>query len=149
MLDALLSEIKKTDSSFTITPNAEHSPSFDDLVSTSENVISDKKFLLDLHKELESLGLYSPSSRKPISMWFSVDGMSVYEGKNYAPNDLKPYPSLLKLLGLVNEHPLVKVQLDCLHILCYSDNKHTLRLHADNEPYIDGSCPIATVSIGA
>ena len=89
------------------------------------------------------------SSRKPTSMWFSVDGMSVYEGKNYAPNDLKTYPSLLKLLGLVNEHPLVKAQLDCLHILCYSDNKHTLRLHADNEPYIDGSCPIATVSIGA
>ena len=119
------------------------------LVSTSENVINDKKFLLDLHKELESLGLYSPSSRKPTSMWFSVDGMSVYEGKNYAPNDLKTYPSLLKLLGLVNEHPLVKAQLDCLHILCYSDNKHTLRLHAHNEPYIDGSCPIATVSIGA
>ena len=85
MLDALLSEIKKADSSFTITPNVEHSPSFDDLVSTSENVISDKKFLLDLHKELESLGLYSPSSRKPTSMWFSVDGCPFMKVKTMLP----------------------------------------------------------------
>ena len=149
MLEALLDEIKATDESFAITGGVEILPSFDSFVSTSKNIVNDKKFLLDLHKELDSLDLYSSKSRKPKSLWLSVGGKCLYEGNNYAPNDLKDYPFLFRLLGIVNEHQLVNAKLDCLHILSYGDSKHTLRLHADNEPYIDGTCPIATVSIGA
>ena len=134
MLEVLLNEIKAANESVAITNRVEISPSIDSLVSSSKNIINDKKFLLDLHKELDSLDLHSPKSRKPKSLWLSVGGNCVYEGKNYAPNDLKDYPFLSKLLVLVNEHHLVNAKLDCIHILCYSDSKHTLRLHADNEP---------------
>ena len=36
-----------------------------------------------------------------------------------------------------------------LHIICYSNDRKSLRLHSDNEPSISQSHPIATFSVGA
>ena len=50
---------------------------------------------------------------------------------------------------LVNGHKDVRTELDCCNVVCLSNNKQSIRLHADNEASIDQSHPIATVSLGA
>ena len=38
--------------------------------------------------------------------------------------------------------------MDYCNVICLSNNTKSIRLHADNEAYIDQSCPIATFTIG-
>ena len=70
--------------------------------------------------------------------------------KNHASShDLLKYPALCKLRQLVNGHKDVCTELDCCNVVCLSNSKQSIRLHADNEASIDQSHPIATVSLGA
>ena len=69
--------------------------------------------------------------------------------KNHANNELNKMPALLKLGQSINRHLGIDKDLDYCNVICLSNNKKSIRLHADNEAYIDQSCPIATFSIGA
>ena len=70
--------------------------------------------------------------------------------KNHASShNLLEYPALCKLRQLVNGHKDVCTELECCYVVCLSNNKQSIRLHADNEASIDQSHPIATVSLGA
>ena len=113
--------------------------SFERFVSYHPSFLEDKSFLNDLRFELDSLDLYQPSSRKPKTLWLSqID------------NTLTKYPQISKLLDLVNKHGDIKSgDLDCCIIICYSNDRKSLRLHSDNEPFISQSHPIATFSVGS
>ena len=53
-------------------------------------------------------------------------------------------------MDLVNKHCDVKTaDLDCCNVICYSNDKKTLRLHSDNESSISQSHSIVTFSVGA
>ena len=113
--------------------------SFERFVSYHPSFLEDRSFLNNLRFELDSLDLYRPSSRKPKSLWLSqID------------NTMSKYPQISKLLDLVNKHGDIKTgDLDCCNIICYSNDRKSLRLHSDNEPFISQSHPIATFSVGA
>ena len=99
---------------------------------------------MELNEELESLNLFSPQSARPSTMFFGLNN------KNHGSSqDLLKYPALCKLCQLVNGHKDVHTELDCCNVVCLSNNKQSIRLHADNEASIDQSHPIATVSLGA
>ena len=53
-------------------------------------------------------------------------------------------------MKLVNSHiGIPDADLDCCNIICYSSDKKSLRLHADDESTISHTRPIATFSLGA
>ena len=113
--------------------------SFEGFVSYHPSFLEDKSFLNDLRFELDSLDLYRPSSRKPKTLWLSKND-----------NTLTKYPQISKLLDLVNKHGDIKSgDLDCCNIICYSNDRKSLRLHSDSEPSISQTHPIATFSVGA
>ena len=87
---------------------------------------------------------------KPKSMCFSLkDGNYYHNGKNHANNELNKMSALLKLAQSINRHLGIDKDLDYCNVICLSNNNKSIRLHADNEAYLDQSCPIATFSIGA
>ena len=152
MLEALIKDIQGTEVTSSCSSNSNNSNclAFDHFVSTSNAFVKDNVFMKELKVELDSLDLYSPQSSKPKSMWFNLkDGDYFHGGKNHARHDLTKYPHLSKLCTLVSSHEDVNKQLDCCNIICFNNNRKTVRLHADNESCIDQSFPIATVSIGA
>lgn len=111
---------------------------FDKFVSHHRSFIDDSKFLGDLRDELDSLDLYRPNSKKPRTVWLSKTN-----------NSLTNFPLISKLLDRVNEHnEIPKGSLNCCNIVCYSNDKKSLRLHSDNEEWISQSHAIATFSLG-
>ena len=125
-------------------------PAYKKLVSQSGPLIDDENFLNDLRDELESLNLYSLQASKPKTMSFALCGNDCsHNGRSFAMHDLSKYPALLKLQKMVSNHELVNKELDFCNVICYSSDRKSIRLHADNENYIDQTCPIATVSFGA
>ena len=114
--------------------------SFSKFVSFHDFFVDEKPFLNELRLELDSLDLCRPNSSKIESLWLN-------------PSELcynSTYPNILKLLGMVNNHGSMKVRdLNCCNIICYSNDKKTLRLHSDNESDISQTHPIATFSLGA
>ena len=147
MLEVLIKDIQGTEVTSSCSSNSNNSNclAFDHFVSTSNAFVKDDVFMKELKVELDSLDLYSPLSAKPKSMWFNLkDDDYFHGGKN-----LTKYPHLSKLCTLVSSHENVNKQLDCCNIICFNNNRKTVRLHADNESCVDQSFPIATVSIGA
>ena len=121
--------------------------SYQKWVSQREAFVDDEIFLNDLGDELESLGLYSPQSSKPKTMSFALSSIDcTYNGRSQA---VSKYPALTKLRKMVSRHELINKELDFCNIICYSSYKKSIRLHADNEDYIDQACPIAAFSLGA
>ena len=152
MLEFLIKDVQNAN----ITPteqqgNTNPIKAFDSLVNKYNSLIRDEVFLKDVRDELDSLNLQSPQSSKLKSMWFTVkDGFYYHDGKNLSGQIfLEKYPALSKLRQIVNSHHEVKQELDFCNVICLSNNKKSVRLHADNESYLDQSCPIATVTIGA
>ena len=153
MLEFLIKDVQNAN----ITPteqqgNTNPIKAFDSLVNKYDSLIKDELFLKVVRNELDSLNLQSPQSSKlkVKSMWFTVkDGFYYHDGKNLSGHELEKYPALSKLRQIVNSHHGVKQELDCCNVICLSNNKKSVRLHADNESYLDQSCPIATVTIGA
>ena len=124
--------------------------SYKDLVLQTEPFIDDEKYLYELGDELESLDLFSLKTSKPKTMSFALNSNEcTHNGKFQAFHDLSKYPALSKLQKFVSSHKLINKELDFCKVICYSSDKKTIRLHADNEDYIDQTCPIATVSLGA
>ena len=124
--------------------------SYQKWVSQREAFVDDEIFLNYLGDELESLGLYSPQSSKPKTMSFALSSNDcTHNGRSQAVNDLSKFPAISKLLKMVSSHELINKELDFCNVICYSSDKKSIRLHADNEDYIDQTCPIATFSLGA
>ena len=145
ILEALqkdIREVENTTDNESITNNS--SVDYDTFVTSTDEFIEDENYLMELNEELESLNLFSPQSARPSTMFFGLNN------KNHGSSqDLLKYPALCKLRLLVNGHKDVRTELDCCNVVCLSNNKQSIRLHADNEASIDQSHPIATVSLGA
>ena len=148
MLETLVKDIQDTEASSNDKPVVP-TVAFDSLVSQHKTFIKDEALLSSLREELDSLNLYSPQSLKPKSMSFSLkDGNYYHDGKNLAKNELDKMPALFKLCQSINRHLGFDKALDYCNVICLSNNKKSIRLHADNEAYVDQSCPIATFTIG-
>ena len=125
----------------TMSPKRETAESldFERFVSYHSSFLADESFLKDLRFELNSMDLYRPRSQKPKTLWLS-----------HHDNTLSKYPQISSLLDLVNKHcDLKTADLDCGNVICYSNDKKTLRLHFDNESSISQSHSIVTFSVGA
>ena len=145
ILEALQKDIREhenTTDNESITNNS--SVDDDTFVTSTNEFIEDENYLMELNEKLESLNLFSPQSARPSTMFFGLN-----DKNNGSSQDLLKYPALCKLFQLVNGHKDVRTELDCCNVVCLSNNKQSIRLHADNEASIDQSHPIATVSLGA
>ena len=150
ILEELLKDINKDTENSVMQSNNPNTPvNYEHLISYSNNFIEDDLYLKQLLDELESLNLYSLQSARPSTMSLSLKNNN-YDprSRNLASQDLNKYPALFKLRELVNQHSDVGKELDCCSVVCLSNDKQSVRLHADNESSIDQSHPIATVSLG-
>ena len=99
--------------------------------------------------ELISLRLKSNTDRVK-TKWRSPSS----EAYNYAavinnPSLISGYPSICKLMELVNGHPTSTGDMDSCLVSCFSNSKAKLSLHADDEDLISQKSSICTVSFGA
>ena len=117
---------------------------FSKFISFHDELVDDKSFLEDLRLELDSMDLHRPHSNKIKSLWLNpaeVCGEDI--------NSISKYPNVTKLLNIVNDQVSDgKGALNCCNIICYSNDKKSLRLHSDNESSIFQTHPIATFSLG-
>ena len=119
--------------------------SYEKFISHYSSFVEDISLLNDLWLELECLDLYRSNSRKPRSLW--LDSPTAHKDDS---NPITNYPNISKLLKLVNSHiGIPDADLDCCNIICYSSDNKSLRLHADDEPTISHTRPIAKFSLGA
>ena len=118
--------------------------SFSKFISFHDSFVDNNAFLENLRFELGSMDLVRPQPRKIESFWLYPSD---------ACDDIKSiskYPNINKLLNMANAHISdVNSALDCCNIICYSNDKKSLRLHSDNESSICQTHPIATFSLGA
>ena len=90
------------------------------------------------------MDLHRPHSNKIKSLWLNPAEVC---GENI--NSISKYPNVTKLLNIVNAQVSDgKGALNCCNIICYSNDKKSLRLHSDNESSISQTHPIATFSLG-
>ena len=117
---------------------------FSKFISFHDELVDDKSFLEDVRLELDSMDLHRPHSNKIKSLWLNpaeVCGEDI--------NSISKYPNVTKLLNIVNAQVSDgKGALNCCNIICYSNDKKSLRLHSDNESSISQTHPIATFSLG-
>ena len=126
-------------------PSATEHFSYEKFISHYSSFVEDISLLNDLWLKLESLDLYRSNSKKPRSLW--LDSPTAHKDVS---NPITNYPSISKLLKLANSHvEIPDADLDCCNIICHSSDKKSLRLHADDEPTISRTRPIATFSLGA
>ena len=89
------------------------------------------------------MDLHRPHSNKIKCLWLNpaeVCGEDI--------NSISKYPNVTKLLNIVNAQVSDgKGALNCCNIICYSNDKKSLRLHSDNESSISQTHPIATFSL--
>ena len=151
ILQELKKDIQHSENSSDIQLSSSNdSLNYESLITYSSDFIEDELYLKGLFNELESLNLCSPQSARPSTLFFSLKNTDHILGSQHkASQDLLKYPALSKLRQLVNRHSDVSDELDCCTVVCLSNNKQSIRLHADNESLIDQSHPIATVSLGA
>ena len=102
-----------------------------------------------IEAELASMKLYSPNSKGVKTQWINSQNINYkYANKVHTPKPFEEYPSVKKLLDLVNFCPDTTGDLDSCLITCYSTAKKSLSLHADDEVEIDQNSSICTVSFG-
>ena len=110
----------------------------------------DEKLLADVLKECESLDLNSKRT-KTASQWLSSSSEPyVYPDATpvHPAKDISQFPSINKLLSLVNQSTEVSGPLDSCLILKYNSGQSSLTLHADDEPSIDQEKSICSFSLG-
>ena len=115
--------------------------------SSAQPPESSEDFMQNLTGELESLGLReksgTPSRRKVSSQWLIKSPHQT----NLPSEDLDKFPHLSKLSSIVSSHTGGSDFNSCI-VNFYADGAARTRPHADDESYMDQSCPIACVSIG-
>ena len=75
----------------------------------------------------------------------------IYPDKNpvHSPKDINDFPTICKLMNLVNSSDKIDGPLDSCLVLKYSDSAAALREHADDEKLIDQNKSICSFSLGA
>ena len=118
--------------------------SFSKFISFHDWFVDDNAFLESLRTELDSMDLNRPQSKKIKSLW--INPSDAYDDIN----SISKYPNVSKLLDMVNAQISdAKKAFDCCNIICYSNDKQSLRLHPDNEANICQTHPTTTFSLGA
>ena len=104
-------------------------------------------FLSSLWEEIESLGLAERSKKQErvITQWITDEPNSFLKSAIRTDN----FPAISKLRDIVNEHEHTMGNMNGCIINCFKGNVARGRPHADDEPYIDQSSSICTLSLGA
>ena len=114
---------------------------------------SDSELLAAVREECDQLKL-KPSGRdssSPGTQWLSTSSEPyIYSDSDPVHNALpiSSFPSITKLLDLVNLSTEVVGPLDSCHIVKYESDNASLRLHADDEPFIDQNKTICAFTLG-
>ena len=101
--------------------------------------------------DCESLALAN-SERKAPAQWLSpVNEPYVYVDANpiHHAKDINSYPSICRVLKMINDDPRFHGALDSCLILKYSSEATSVSLHADDEEAIDQAKSICNFSIGS
>ena len=117
-------------------------------MSPSSAAIPDApEFLDSLTKELETLNLRDkcgqPGKRKVASQWIVVNPQQT----NLPAEDMEKFPCITKLRTVLSGQTGGSDFNSCI-VNFYADGAARTRPHADDESYIDQTCPIACFSIG-
>ena len=100
--------------------------------------------------ECESMELNSKKT-KTATQWLSSTGEPyVYPDSSpiHSAKDITKFPSINKLLSMVNESTEVTGPLNSCLIIKYNSNQSSLSLHADDEPIFDHEKAICSFSLG-
>ena len=128
--------------------------SFSRYVQHIDNLGIDATLSTGVETELASMKLLSRATKakkaKIKTQWLSPsDDHYNYGSIVNKPLPISNYPSILKLMELVNVHPSTTADMDSCLISCFSTHKACLSLHNDNEELIAQDSSICTVSFGA
>lgn len=113
--------------------------------------LCDSELLENIQTECKSLKLISKGT-KTASQWISCrDEPYIYNDSNpvHKAMDMKDFPHISKLAGLINESNAITGPLDSCLVLKYNSNKAVLRAHSDSEAGIDQRKSICSFSIGS
>ena len=119
------------------------------MLSFSNAILPDpsENFTEQLTEELETLGLReksgAPGKRKVSSQWLIKSPQQT----NLPSEDLDKFPQISRLRSIVSGLTDGSDFNSCI-VNFYADGAARTRPHADDESYIDQSCPIACFSIG-
>ncbi len=110
----------------------------------------DEKLLENVLKECESLDLNSKRTKTALQWLSTSSDPYVYPDATpvHPAKDISQFPSINKLLSLVNQSTEVIGPLDSCLILKYNSGQSSLSLHADDEPSIDQDKSICSFSLG-
>ena len=122
-----------------------------DLVDYIPNFIADTEVLVPaLEAEIESMLPDFHNVHKVQSQWLSNDKKPyIFGNSKYNACDISKYPSICKLMSMVNAHASYTGDLNCCLVNRYSSSGVSCRLHADDEDIISDESSIMTVSLGA
>ena len=102
--------------------------------------------------EVEDLGLLK-NSLKPQTQWLSNDTRSYcFSDKpnlRHDAKDIKQFPSICKLMELVNKDSRTTQDADSALIIVYNNNRAGIDFHDDGESLIDSNSSISTLSFGS
>ena len=115
-----------------------------------EEFCSDADLLDHVWTECESMHLSSKATKTGTQWLSSKKEPYVYNDSNPVHNaiDIKEFPYIHKLLGLVNNSTQVTGPLDSCLVIKYNSDKASLRPHADDEPYIAQDKSICSFTLG-
>lgn len=126
-------------------------PLSSDYVEYIDNFCKDSSLLEDVWTELESMDLPSKAT-KIASQWISNCSDPYVFNDNDPIHKAKPmdnFPSIGKLLGLVNNNTEITGPLDSCLVVKYNSDKAALRLHCDSEQFIDQQKSICSFTLGS
>ena len=108
----------------------------------------------DILNELTSLKLRTKGTKgKPAKVktqWLCPrDNSYDYGSVVNKPRSISDFPNICKLMDMVNSHPDTSGDMSACLISCMSTKDSNLSYHADDEPVIDQSSDIFTVSFGS
>ena len=151
-LSKKIARIKKAAPQKTSPPTAD-SRTTKELLALAEHIPALLGFDDDLYtatiSELKSMKLVH-NSNKVFTKWLSPSSDSYNYGTVVnKPFPISNYPSISKLMEIINIHPSTSGDMDSCLVSRFEDHKVNLKLHKDNEVLISQTSSICTVSLGA
>ena len=116
-----------------------------------ENFCQDAALLDNIRTELDSLDLPTKATKVPAQWLSSSPEPYIYPDSNPVHNakPISDFPHIAKLMELVNCSSEVTGHLDSCLILKYNSDRGSLRLHADDEAYMDQNKSICSFTLGS